>query len=105
MIPTFNDPQIEDFGKHCWKRRKCLSTAFSPFPKMFSTLLNANFNFLAKFNLLSANAFNLDHSKDLAFGKELNTSLSHCLKLKMILKGQLENLKILYVLICECLNL
>ena len=34
-----------------------------PFPKI-------NFNFSAKFNLSSANAFNLDQSKNLSFGKE-----------------------------------
>ena len=36
-IPTFNDPKEENFGKHCGKRRKCWSPAFSPFPTVFST--------------------------------------------------------------------
>ena len=38
---------------------------------MFSTLPKTNFNFSAKFNLLSANAFHLDQAKNLSFGKEL----------------------------------
>ena len=38
---------------------------------MFSTLPKTNFNFSAKFDLSSANAFNLDQSKNLSFGKEL----------------------------------
>ena len=38
-IPTFNDPEKEGFWKHCGKRRKCWYPAFSPFPAMFSTLL------------------------------------------------------------------
>ena len=39
---------------------------------MFSTILKTNFNFLVKFILSSANAFSLDSSKVLSFGKELN---------------------------------
>ena len=37
-ILTFNNPNEEGFGKHCGKRIKCLYSAFSPFPTMFSTL-------------------------------------------------------------------
>ena len=39
-ILTFNDHEKESFWKHCGKRRKCWKPAFSPFPTMFSTLLN-----------------------------------------------------------------
>ena len=39
---------------------------------MFSILPKTNFNFSAKFNLSSAGAFNLDQSKNLSSGKELN---------------------------------
>ena len=39
---------------------------------MFSILPKTNFNFSAKFDLSSANTFNLDQSKNLSFGKELN---------------------------------
>ena len=40
---------------------------------MFSTLPKTNFNFSVAFNLLSANAFNLDQSKILLCGKELKS--------------------------------
>ena len=39
---------------------------------MFSTLPETNFNFWATFIFLSASAFNMDQSKILVFGKELN---------------------------------
>ena len=48
---------------------------------MFSTLPKTNFDFLFKFILSSANAFNLDQSKILSFGKQLtisNLNLSWC---------------------------
>ena len=48
-----------------------LETSISPFPTMFSTQHTTNFNFPIAFNLLSANAFNLDQSKILLFGKDL----------------------------------
>ena len=38
---------------------------------MFSAHPNTNFNFWITFILSSANAFNLDYSKILSFGKEL----------------------------------
>ena len=38
IIPTFNDPKEESFGKHFEKRRKCWKPAFPPFPTVFSTL-------------------------------------------------------------------
>ena len=37
-IATVKDNEKEDFGKHCWKRRKCWIPAFSTFPTMFSIL-------------------------------------------------------------------
>ena len=67
-IPTFNDPKEEGFGKHCGKRRKCWYTVFSPFATVFSTLSKREIVILAKFNLSSANAFNLALSKLLSFG-------------------------------------
>ena len=39
---------------------------------MYFTIPKTNFNSSAKFYFLSANAFNLDQSKNLSFGKELN---------------------------------
>ena len=37
-IATIKNNEKEDFGKHCWKRRKCWIPAFSPFPTMLSIL-------------------------------------------------------------------
>ena len=48
---------------------------FSPFPKMFSTLSETNFNFYVTFILSSAKAFNLDQSKILSFGKGLKQTV------------------------------
>ena len=76
-IPTFNDPKIEAFWKNWGKRRKCWSPAFSPFPTVFSSLTKTNSNFSAKFNLLSANAFNLDQSKKKSGLVELKLQLTH----------------------------
>ena len=42
------------------------------FSTMFSTLSRGSFNILAMFNLSSANAYNLNHSKILSFGAELS---------------------------------
>ena len=37
-IATVKDNEKENFGKHCWKRRKCWTPAFFPFPTMLSIL-------------------------------------------------------------------
>ena len=71
-IPTFADPGKETFSKNCWKRRKCWLQAFSSCPIMFSTFPKTNLTSLVTFILSSANALNLDWSKVLSFGKELN---------------------------------
>ena len=44
--------------------------AFPPFPAMFSTVSKANSVVLASFNFSSPNAFKLDKSRHLLFGKE-----------------------------------
>ena len=49
---------------------------------MFSTLPNTNFNFLVTFILSSAKALNLDQSKTLLFGKELNNLILDLSKLQ-----------------------
>ena len=74
MIPTFNDLEKEAFLKHCMNRRKCWLPSFSPLTTMFSRPPKT-FNFSLPFILLSANAFNLDQSKNLLFGKELKRIL------------------------------
>ena len=70
-IPTFNDPE-KPFENIVGKRRKCWLPAFSPFPTMFSILHKTNFKFSFMFILSSAHAFNVDQSKNMSFGKELN---------------------------------
>ena len=75
-IPTFNDPEEVAFWKHYGKRRKCWKPAFSPFPRMFSTLPKTNYSFSVNFILSSASAFKLDWSKIVSFGKELRGSTS-----------------------------
>ena len=70
--PTFNHPYKECFGKHCRKRRKCQSLAFSPFPAMFSTPSKREIVILAMYNLSSANGFKLVKFKILLFGNRLS---------------------------------
>ena len=48
-----------------------VTSIFFPFPTMLSSLPKANFKFLVTFILSSANAFSLDQSEILSFGKEL----------------------------------
>ena len=71
--PDFKQPwkKKKAFWKHCGKRRKCWSPAFSPFPTMFSTLPKTNFNFSFTFVLSSANTFNLEQPKKIPFGEDL----------------------------------
>ena len=69
IIPTFNDPKEEAFGKHCGKRGKLWLPAFSPFTTRFSTVSKRELIILATFKLTSANAFNLDQSKILLFDR------------------------------------
>ena len=49
--------------------------AFSPFPTMFSTCSRINFNFSVTFILSSTNAFNLEQSKNLSYGKEVTKNV------------------------------
>ena len=80
-IMTFNDPVEKAFGKHCWKRRKCWSPAFSAFPAMFPILLRTFFKFSVTFKLSSAN-LNLDQSRIMSFGKELTCLISKWFQLE-----------------------
>ena len=72
-IQTSKDPEKESFRKHRGKWRKCLLPAFSPFPTKFSIIRKPNFNSNVYFVIL--NAFNLDESNILLFGKALNFRL------------------------------
>ena len=51
---------------------------------MFPSLSKINFNFSATFDLLSANAVNLDLSKNLLFGKEIERE-THMIHIGQIL--------------------
>ena len=68
LLPTLRKKPLENIV------RKGENAAFSPFPTMFSTLSRTKIMIVATFNLSSANAFNLDQSRILSFGKELNHS-------------------------------
>ena len=70
-IPYFNNPEKEACEKHHGKGRKFWWPAFSSFPTMFSTHPRKNFSCIITFILSSVNAFILDQSKNLSFGKEL----------------------------------
>ena len=77
IIPTFNDPKEDGFGKHCVKRRKFWQPAFYPFPTVFFTLIKTEIIILVAFNLSLVNAFNLVPLKVLPFGERLTHSLIH----------------------------
>ena len=63
---------IYSCGKHCEKRRKCLKQAVSPFLTMFPTLYVTYFSFQMLFKMLSVISLNVDQSKILSSGNELN---------------------------------
>ena len=56
-VLTFNNPEKGGVKIYFWKRRKCWIAAFSPCPKMFSTLPKTSYNFLFPFIVSSASAF------------------------------------------------
>ena len=55
-IPSFIDPERDDFLINCRNRRKCCKPVSSPYPTMFSIFLKSNFCFSIKFVSWSANA-------------------------------------------------
>ena len=55
------------------KGEMLLTSIFSISHNVFSTLPEANFSCSVTLNMSSANALNLDQSKNLSFGKEINT--------------------------------
>ena len=58
--------QLNEHSVLMWAK----NAAFSPFPKMFSSIYKTNLNLL-KFILSSARTLNMDKSKIQSFGKEL----------------------------------
>ena len=67
-----DDLEKEAFWKHCRKRRKCWKPALSSFPTRFSILPKNKFQYSCNIYLAVWSAFNLDLSKNLLFGWELN---------------------------------
>ena len=71
----WNSKLLTTLGKKPFENMKKGENAgtqhFCLFPTMFSIHPRTNINFSAKFDFLSANAFNLDQSKNLSFRKEL----------------------------------
>ena len=70
-ILTFNDPRKKPLENIVGKGENAGNQHFLLFPTLFSTLSKTNFKFLFTFILSPADAFNLDQSKILSFGKEL----------------------------------
>ena len=52
--PFLNKPAVQFFWKHCGKRRNCSLQAISPFPSVFSTLLENFQPFSSTLKLSSA---------------------------------------------------
>ena len=60
----------EALEKHCGKRENAGNRNFPLFSQCFLPFSKPRSNFSFTFNLSSANALNMDHSKILSFGKE-----------------------------------
>ena len=60
---------VKVFRKHCGKRRNCSLRAISPFPAVFSTLLENYLPFSSNLKMSSANYFSLEESKICCLGK------------------------------------
>ena len=68
-ISTVKDNEKEDFGKHCWKRRKCWIPAFFSFSN--DALYPSTDNTVhVAYSFWSENAFNFNKSRILQYGKE-----------------------------------
>ena len=61
-IQTFNDPELEGFCKHRWKRKNASDQHLVLFNNVF-TLPKTNCNFSVTFILSSKKAFDLNQSK------------------------------------------
>ena len=70
-MPTYNDPRIEAFWKHCGKAENAGNQHFPLFPTIFSTQSNDNSTIWASLKLSSANSINLDNARILLSGKGL----------------------------------
>ena len=78
-VPTFKDPETEDFWKgEKEKKEKMLVTSIFSFSHNVFDPSQTKLIFSFTFILLSANASNLDQSKILSFGEKLRMSLFQC---------------------------
>ena len=73
-VLSFKNPEKKAIQKHYGKSRNAGKQHFLLFPPCFLPLPRTDFNFSVTFILLSADAFGLDKSKILLFGKELTLS-------------------------------
>ena len=73
-MPHIDALKISSCGKHCEKRRNCLSQAVSPFLAMLSTLYAHYFSCEMHFKMSSPIGFSLDQSKILSYGNRLTHS-------------------------------
>ena len=72
-MPHFDALQIHVYscGKHCEKRRNCVSKAISPFSQCFLPSMALTFHFKCTLKMSSSVCFNLDQSKILSSGNGL----------------------------------
>ena len=73
---NFIDPE-RAFENIVGKGENAGNRHFLLFPQCLSTFLQKRFAILAKFNLSSANALNLDESNIMSFGRKLKKSFHH----------------------------
>ena len=67
--PGFHVSAVKVFRKLCGKRRNCSERAISPFPTVFSNLLESFQSFFSSFKLSSAISSRLKESKICCLGK------------------------------------
>ena len=72
--PSFYMSAVQVLWKHCGKRWNCSEWAISPFPTLFSTLLENFPQFSSELKLLPANSFNSEESKIYRLGR-INSSI------------------------------
>ena len=89
-IPDFYLSTNEGFWKHCGKGENAGYQHFYPFLTMFFFLMNDRNYQLRNINLVISNAFSLDQSKILSFGKKL--TFCHTIKALENSVGKGENI-------------
>ena len=67
--PGFYMSAVQDFRKHCGKRRNCSQLAISLFPRVFSTILENLLPFSSNLRMSSAKSSSLEEFKTGRLGK------------------------------------